>query len=77
MGMGNASCRVTLIRDLLPPITQPGTGAERSSEAILSQGKGPSLSLLPEYRERFDSIPALFTGNGIHGIAGRVEELLA
>ncbi|KUG10403.1 hypothetical protein ASZ90_016555 [hydrocarbon metagenome] len=75
--MGNASCRVTLIRDLLAPIKRPGTGTERSSKAIVSQGKGPGLILLPEYRERFDSISDLFTGNDTCFSAGTVEEYLA
>jgi hypothetical protein len=75
-GFGHASCRVALIRDLLVPITRPGTGAERSQEAILSQGNGPGLILLPEYRERFDSLPAQFTGNGARTLAGTVEEVL-
>jgi hypothetical protein len=58
-------------------VRELGIGAVRSPAEIVSQGIADIVPVLPENRERFDSLPAQFTNNGTRSIAGTVMEFLA
>jgi hypothetical protein len=58
-------------------IVKLGIGEVFSPEEILSPSRiGETISCLPEFGERFDSLPPQFTGNGARAIAGTVMEYL-
>lgn len=58
-------------------IGELGIGVVTSPADLMSCGLDDIIPLLPECRERFDSLPPQFTGTGARVIAGTVMEFLA